>query len=280
MASARRHLNATLLADGRVVATGGTRTGGFSDLAGATHAAEVWDPATGEWSTWASAAVSRVYHSTTMLLPDGRLLHTGGGDGANLPRELSAELFTPPYLLRGPRPAIASAPSSVAYGEGFQVSSPDAGAVTRVTLVRLPSVTHAFDQNQRFVPVAFARSAGGPYGEPSRTASEDHGHEALILVERMCHRGQPHQRHSRHRPRVGRAHLKPLSIGHARRGTLIAGRGPRSKYGGVKSSALNSRGRSAPSPPPAGAAGRPATAWSSSGRRGSPPHWPRCSTRR
>ena len=74
MASARRHLNATLLPDGRVVATGGTSTGGFSDLAGATHAAEVWDPATGEWSTWASAAVSRVYHSTTMLLPDGRLL--------------------------------------------------------------------------------------------------------------------------------------------------------------------------------------------------------------
>ena len=71
---------------------------------GAVHAAEVWDPATGEWSTWASAAVSRVYHSTTMLLPDGRLLHAGGGDGANLPRELSAELFTPPYLLRGCAP--------------------------------------------------------------------------------------------------------------------------------------------------------------------------------
>jgi hypothetical protein len=184
MASARRHLNATLLPDGRVVATGGTSTGGFSDLAGATHAAEVWDPATGEWSTWASAAVSRVYHSTTLLLPDGRLLHAGGGDGANLPRELSAELFTPPYLLRGPRPVITSAPSSVAYGEGFQVSTPDAGAVTRVTLVRLPSVTHAFDQNQRFVPVAFARSAGGlTVTAPPGAAIAPPGHYMLFLLD-------------------------------------------------------------------------------------------------
>jgi galactose oxidase-like protein/Kelch motif protein len=184
MASARRHLNATLLPDGRVVATGGTSTGGFSDLGGATHAAEVWDPATGEWSTWASAAVSRVYHSTTLLLPDGRLLHAGGGDGAKLPRELNAELFTPPYLLRGPRPAITSAPSSVAYGESFQVSSPDAGAVTRVTLVRLPSVTHAFDQNQRFVPVAFARSAGGlTVTAPPGAAIAPPGHYMLFLLD-------------------------------------------------------------------------------------------------
>ena len=184
MASARRHLNATLLPDGRVVATGGTSTGGFSDLGGATHAAEVWDPATGEWSTWASAAVSRVYHSTTMLLPDGRLLHAGGGDGANLPRELNAELFTPPYLLRGPRPVITSAPSSVAYGESFQVSTPDAGVVTRVTLVRLPSVTHAFDQNQRFVPVAFARSAGGlTVTAPPGAAIAPPGHYMLFLLD-------------------------------------------------------------------------------------------------
>jgi hypothetical protein len=125
------------------------------------HAAEVWDPASGAWLTWASDAVSRVYHSTTLLLPDGRLLHAGSGDGANLPRELNAGLFTPRYLLHGARPTIAAAPAFVSYGRDFQVDTPDAGAVTRVTLVRLPSVTHAFDENQRFVPLALARSAGG-----------------------------------------------------------------------------------------------------------------------
>jgi uncharacterized protein YeaO (DUF488 family) len=43
-----------------------------------------------------------------------------------------------------------------------QMRSPEAGTVTRVTLVRLPSVTHAFDQNQRFVPAVFARSVLNP----------------------------------------------------------------------------------------------------------------------
>jgi galactose oxidase len=184
MAFPRRHLNLTLLPDGRAVATGGTSTAGFSDLAGAVHVSEVWNPATGTWTTWASNAVSRVYHSTTLLLPDGRLLHAGSGDGANLPRELTAELFTPPYLFLGPRPAIASAPASVTYGAGFQVGTPDAGAVTRVTLVRLPSVTHAFDQNQRLVPLAFSRSAGGlTVTAPASANLAPPGHYMLFLLD-------------------------------------------------------------------------------------------------
>jgi len=184
MAFARRHLNLTLLPDGRTVATGGTSGAGFSDLAGAAHAAEVWDPANGTWNTWASNAVSRVYHSTTLLLPDGRLLHAGGGDGANLPRELSAELFTPPYLLHGARPTIAAAPGSVTYGSEFQVDTPDAGAATRVTLVRLPSVTHAFDENQRFVPLSFRRSAGGlAVTAPASGAIAPPGHYMLFLLD-------------------------------------------------------------------------------------------------
>jgi hypothetical protein len=184
MAFPRRQFNLTLLPDGRSVATGGTSSAGFSDLAGAVHAAEVWTPAAGTWTTWASNMVSRVYHSTTLLLPDGRLLHAGSGDGANLPRELTAELFTPPYLFLGPRPAIASAPTTVAYGAGFQVETPDAGAVTRVTLVRLPSVTHAFDQNQRFVPLAFSRSAGGlTVAAPVSPNLAPPGHYMLFLLD-------------------------------------------------------------------------------------------------
>ena len=184
MAFPRRQFNATLLPDGRVVATGGTSTPGFTDVAGAVHAAEVWDPATGQWTTWASNTVARVYHSTTLLLPDGRLLHSGSGDGANLPRELSAELFTPPYLLHGPRPVIAGAPASVSLGSSFTVSTPDAGAVTRASLVRLPSVTHGFDQNQRFVPLTVTRSAGGlTLAAPSAAALAPPGDYMLFLLD-------------------------------------------------------------------------------------------------
>jgi hypothetical protein len=128
--------------------------------------------------------VTRVYHGTTLLLPDGRLLHAGSGDGANLPRELSAELFTPPYLLRGPRPAITSAPATLAYGASAEIGTPDAGTITGVSLVRLPSVTHAFDQNQRFVPLAFTRTAGGlRVSAPASGAIAPPGHYMLFLVD-------------------------------------------------------------------------------------------------
>jgi hypothetical protein len=161
MTYARRQFNATLLPDGKVVVTGGTGSAGFSEPAGAVHAAEEWDPSTEKWTVWASNQVTRVYHSTTLLLPDGRLLHTGSGDGPGLPRELSAEIFSPPYLFQGPRPGIASAPEAVGYGQGFFLATAEAGRVVRATLVRLSSVTHGFDQNQRFVELTFRRTPGG-----------------------------------------------------------------------------------------------------------------------
>jgi hypothetical protein len=161
MANARRQFNATLLPDGRVIATGGTSSPGFSEPAGAVHSAEVWDPGTEQWTTWASNNVTRVYHSTTLLLPDGRILHTGSGDGHNLPRELNAELYSPPYLFQGARPTIESAPATVAYGNNFFVATAAAGTVTRATWVRLSAVTHAFDQNQRFNELALKRTADG-----------------------------------------------------------------------------------------------------------------------
>jgi galactose oxidase len=161
MRFARRHLNATLLPDGQILVTGGTSSAGFSDPAGAVHAAELWDPRTGGWSLLAANQVRRVYHSSTLLLPDGRVLHTGSGDGPGLPRELNAELFSPPYLYWGPRPAITESPNRVGYGNSFFIGSPDAPQVVRVTLVRLGSVTHAFDQSQRFVELDIRRAAGG-----------------------------------------------------------------------------------------------------------------------
>src|SRR5262249_53303163 len=69
MAYARRHLNAVLLADGKVVAIGGTSSPGFNDPTDAVLAAEIWDPETGNWSTMAAMQLKRMYHSTAVLLP-------------------------------------------------------------------------------------------------------------------------------------------------------------------------------------------------------------------
>ena len=161
MTNARRHHDATLLPDGTVLVTGGTSSAGFSDPAGAVHATELWDPVTERWTVLASNRVTRVYHSTALLLPDGRVLLAGSGDGAQLPRELTGELYSPPYLFRGPRPLITGSISVMAFGGSYFVETPDAGRVVSASLLRLGSVTHGFDQNQRFLQLSIRRAVGG-----------------------------------------------------------------------------------------------------------------------
>ena len=160
MAFARRHLNATILPDGKVLVTGGTSGTGFSDEGRAVRAAELWDPANGGWTVLAGNSVARVYHSSSLLLKDGRVLHTGSGDASGAIDHHNAEIFSPPYLFQGPRPPISSAPATVNYGETFKVGTPDPSAISRVTWVRLGSVTHAFDMNQRFNELSFTRVGG------------------------------------------------------------------------------------------------------------------------
>lgn len=161
MSFARRQLNATLLPDGKVLATGGTSASGFNNATGSVLAAEVWDPATGRWTTLASMSVRRLYHSTAVLLPDGRVLSAGGGMPASPQggdaNHLDAQIYSPPYLFLGPRPDLSFAPEKVEYGKAFTVSTPDAANIAQVTWVRLASVTHAFDQSQRFNRLRFSR---------------------------------------------------------------------------------------------------------------------------
>jgi Domain of unknown function (DUF1929) len=161
MVHRRRHLNATILPTGQVLVTGGTSGTGFSDESGAVFASELWDPGTGTWRTLASNSVRRVYHSTALLLPDARVLLTGSGDATGDANHYDAELFSPPYLFKGARPTISSAPGTLGYGQSFFLGTPTPSAITRVTLVRLGSVTHAFDSNQRFNELTFVRTAGG-----------------------------------------------------------------------------------------------------------------------
>jgi len=175
MAYRRRQTIATILADGKILVTNGTGGPGFNNPCGAVRAAEIWDPATEAWTTVASAAVARIYHLTAALLPDGRVLSAGStgqspdgysGCATSQPGELNAELYSPPYLFDqngapAIRPAISSAPSSVVYGQTFLVQTPDSPNITRVTWVRLSSVTHSFNQNQRINQLTFGQTSGG-----------------------------------------------------------------------------------------------------------------------
>ncbi|MGH8563209.1 MAG: galactose oxidase-like domain-containing protein [Gammaproteobacteria bacterium] len=158
MEFARRQLNATLLPDGKVLVTGGTAAPGFDDPsgAGAVHAAELWDPATENWTTLASSSgIPRVYHSAALLLPDGRVLSTGGNGHPE------TEIYSPPYLFKGARPTMPCAPDSVAYGQPFFVGTPDASTISKITMLRLSSVTHAFNQSQYINDLTFSQTTGG-----------------------------------------------------------------------------------------------------------------------
>jgi PKD repeat protein len=183
MAFARRNLNATILPTGEVLVTGGSSAAAFNDVTRAIRVAEMWNPATGLWTTMASNAVSRTYHSTTLLLPDGRVLHTGSGEGADMPEERNAELYSPPYLSKGPRPTITDAPDLVAWGSSFSVQTPDAADIAKVSLIRLGSVTHSFDANQRLLWLGFTRNAGSlTLTAPASGAHAPPGHYMLFLV--------------------------------------------------------------------------------------------------
>ena len=185
MQYARRHMNATLMADGKVLVTNGTSSPGFNDATEAVLPAEVWDPQTGRWATMASAQIPRVYHSTAILLSDARVLVAGGGKPApvNGVDNYNAEIFSPPYLFNGPRPEITTAPESIGYGQEFFIGTPDSSSIVKATWIRLSSVTHANNMNQRINHLAVTPASGGVnIVAPSNRNLTPPGHYMLFLI--------------------------------------------------------------------------------------------------
>jgi PKD repeat protein len=154
MAFARRRQNLVILADGNVMAVGGTAAS--DDVGKAVLAGEIWNRDTETWTTVASMSTPRMYHSAAMLLPDGRVV-AAGGDHPNATSKLTAQFYSPPYLFKGPRPAISTAPDEVGYGSTFTVDTVTAG-ISSVALIRSGAPTHAIDMNQRYVPLAFSQA--------------------------------------------------------------------------------------------------------------------------
>jgi titin len=73
----------------------------------------------------------------------------------------SYEVYSPPYLFKGARPTITSAPGSVGYGDNFFVQTPDAANISQVSWIALSSMTHTMEQNQRFLRLSFTQASGG-----------------------------------------------------------------------------------------------------------------------
>jgi hypothetical protein len=176
---ARYNENLVLLPDGTVLAVGGG--GGGGAYTNPVLAAEVYNPTANTWTTLASQTVQRTYHSTAVLLPDGRVLSAGSDNSQ--PTQVTYEIFSPPYLFNGPRPIIKSAPTSLTYGQKFTISSPNAGGVTRVALIHPGATTHADDFDQRYVDLTFTHSAGAlQVTAPANGNYAPPGYYMLVIV--------------------------------------------------------------------------------------------------
>lgn len=187
----RIHANSTLLADGTVLVSGGTTldasNGGVD--ANAVLPTELWTPPTaanpgGTWATMSALDVPRLYHSTAVLLPDGTVLSAGGGQGGGFQDHPDYQVFSPPYLFKGPRPQLTQAPAQIGYRQAFSVQTPDAGRIAAVNMIRLSSTTHSFNMNQRLNRLPFTVIPGGlTLTPPSDPNGCPPGHYMLFLLD-------------------------------------------------------------------------------------------------
>jgi hypothetical protein len=162
MKVARRQLSATLLADGTVLVTGGTNASGFNTKPtnDSVLAAERWVPG-GGWTYLARQSHYRLYHSNALLLPDGRVLSVGSGQPAasGLSDDFTAEIYSPPYLFDvsggdAVRPTLSTV-ASASYNQTFAATTSNTADIAKITLIRLSTVTHSTNMNQRLVNLLF-----------------------------------------------------------------------------------------------------------------------------
>lgn len=175
----RYNENLVLLADGTVLAVGGG--GGFGEYTNPILTPELYDPKTAQWTVMSPQTVQRTYHSTAVLLPDGRVVSSGSDN--HVSTQITYEIFSPPYLFKGARPVIQSPPTSLTYGAKFNITTPDASTITRVALVKPGATTHADDFDQRYVDLAFTVGAKGVQATAPANGNEaPPGYYMLVIV--------------------------------------------------------------------------------------------------
>ena len=154
------------LPDGNVLVVGGGANMNSDQDGTGVLPAEEWDPSTEAWAVLSGSdpTVKRLYHSSAVLMPDGQVLLAGGGHeivtGPVGYGELSAQYFAPPYLFKGARPTIASAPPTSSYGSTVAVQTPDAANISSVALLGLSAATHTQNYDPGYVPLNFTKGSG------------------------------------------------------------------------------------------------------------------------
>ena len=123
--------------------------------------------------------VVRVYHSLSILLPDATVLNGGGGLCGNCTvNHYDAQIFTPPYLFnsdgsratRPKTPVVTNKDSRVTLGHSIHFKGDS--TIKSAALVRLGSVSHTVNTDQRRIPVDVSCKSAS--SSSSSSSSENH----------------------------------------------------------------------------------------------------------
>lgn len=153
---AKRYPGVVILPDDTVLISGGSQRYRGKD----TLTAELFDPATNTLRPAADPHVGRNYHSEYLLLPDGRVAVFGSNPLSDENTfETEVEVYSPPYLYRGERPVVTSAPENLTLGSTVDLAvSQD---VSKVRLIRPGAYTHVTDTELRSVALDVVAQADG-----------------------------------------------------------------------------------------------------------------------
>jgi hypothetical protein len=147
MQHARMHVGPVILPTGQIVIFGGNLK---ADQSPVLHP-EMFDPESETWSptVWTPATVARMYHQVALLLHDGRVWTAGSTPSADA-KEVRVEIFNPWYISET-RPTISGNPTGGAYGSTITIPTPNAAAITKVSLVKVSATTHHYNTDQRLI---------------------------------------------------------------------------------------------------------------------------------
>jgi hypothetical protein len=156
-----------ILPDDTVLVTGGSRYYRGEHQSN-NHDARIYNPQTNTFTTVAAPEVGRDYHSEAVLLPSGQVATLGSNplfsdnqDSVAASFEQRIEIYSPPYLFRGPRPQITSGPAALALGAAATFGTSDPSDIEKVRLIHPSAATHDTDVEQRSIALSFTPTADG-----------------------------------------------------------------------------------------------------------------------
>ena len=159
MEAGKMYVSAVLLPDSTVFQTGGASTT-IHNGDRPVYSSQIFDPKTGAWKKSAPNKVPRSYHSSALLLPDGRVATFGGNPEDRF--EMRVEIYKPPYLqAETPRPRITSGSTNIRLGRTYALSTRQSAPIRSAVLIRPAAVTHSSDSNQRLIDLPFTTTANG-----------------------------------------------------------------------------------------------------------------------